>query len=122
MSETTAKTILVIDDQPSIQGFFQAVLESCGHIVITSSDGEEAIKRLRQEPIDLIIVDLVMPGKEGLETIALARREFPELKILVVSGFEQYFKVARMLGADETLSKPVKVETIRQKLRELIGG
>jgi DNA-binding NtrC family response regulator len=121
LSEKTNPTILVVDDDVALQDLFRITLESCGYKVQTSSNGKEGMNQLRQNAaIDLLVTDLVMPEQEGLETIVGARREFPKLKILVVSGYGEYFKVAKLCGAYDCMLKPVELNVLVSKVRELV--
>ena len=79
-------TILIIDDDTQILAVYRAMLEREGHRVIESSDGLSGLEICRTEPVDLVVTDIIMPGKEGLETILELRQEFPELGIIAVSG------------------------------------
>jgi YesN/AraC family two-component response regulator len=84
-----------------------------------AADGKIGMNIQRQEPVDLVITDLIMPEKEGIETIRELRRDFPQLKIVAISGGGRisangYLKVAKTIGADYTFSKPFE-------LKELIG-
>jgi DNA-binding NtrC family response regulator len=121
MSEKANPTILVVDDDVAVRGLFRITLESCGYKVQTSSNGKEGMNQLRQNAaIDLLVTDLVMPEQEGLETIVGARREFPKLKILVVSGYGEYFRVAKLCGAYDCMLKPVELTVLVSKVRELV--
>lgn len=122
------KRILVVDDDPSICTFFRAVLELEGYEVITAENGKLAIRAYQEAEFDLVITDIVMPEKEGLETIrelrGIAGKDLP---IIAVSGGgsvdpEHYLKYARMLGANNTLSKPISHDELINAVAELIGS
>lgn len=103
--------ILVIDDDDQILRTLHQVLELEGHEVVNASNGKEGIKLFKENCADLIITDIVMPEKEGLETIVELRRDFPDVKILAISGGgqvapESYLTLAKHLGALRTLPKP----------------
>ena len=78
--------ILVIDDDDQILRTLHQVLEMEGHEVVDASNGKEGIKLFRENGADLIITDIVMPEKEGLETIMELRRDFPDIKVIAISG------------------------------------
>jgi DNA-binding response OmpR family regulator len=80
------RRILVVDDDPGVRCLFETVLASEGYEVITAGDGEEAVRALREHACRAIVTDLVMPNREGLESIRSIRREFPECGIIAVSG------------------------------------
>ncbi len=102
------------------------ILEMDGHRVIEAVDGEEAMRKLHVEKPDLVLVDLFMPRKEGLETIMQLRRTFPDVKIIAISGGNpthgiSFLDTAKRLGAHRTLAKPFSMETIRDTVAELLA-
>ena len=77
--------------------------------------GKEAIENYRSRPADLVVTDIVMPGQEGLETIMRFREEYPDVKIIAMSGAgrntgQSYLDLAQKLGANRTLAKPFSIE------------
>jgi DNA-binding response OmpR family regulator len=106
--------ILIIDDDDLIRQMLRAVLEREGYDVLDASDGREGLRVFMKNPVDLVVTDLVMPEKEGLEIIIELRRNFPDLKIIAISGGgtvggSQYLDVAGKLGADKIMGKPLKL-------------
>ncbi len=106
------QSILVIDDDENIRLLLRAILEPEGYHILEASDGDKGLKQYQKSPTDLVITDLIMPGKEGIETIRDLRREFPNVKIIAVSGGgrigpDSYLKMAKGVGALRTLSKPI---------------
>jgi CheY-like chemotaxis protein len=117
--------ILIIDDESQIRMMLRMMLESEGYTVDEAADGTEGINLYRKNPADLIITDIIMPGKEGLETIISLRKEYPGIKIIAMSGGgrnnpEGYLKSAKLLGALETFAKPIRKETLLSAVRRLI--
>lgn len=115
-----AQTILVIDDEENIRELVRAVLENAGYEVLDAADGDIGLEVFRSNQVDLIITDLIMPGKEGIETISELRKQQSNLKILAISGAvdsSTYLHLAGHLGADETLGKPFSVN----ELVEIVG-
>jgi two-component system, chemotaxis family, chemotaxis protein CheY len=101
--------ILVIEDERDVGFMLKRVLELAGHQVLSAADGAEGMKLFREAPAELVITDLYMPNQEGLETIMQLRREFPDLKVIAISGNEAagaMLTVARALGAVAALQKP----------------
>ena len=104
-------TILVVDDEPVILRVVCTQLREAGHEVTAAADGAEALKLSCKSPFDLVITDLIMPDKEGIETIMALRRQSPTTKIIAISGGgwnsgKDYLVIARALGAQRTLAKP----------------
>lgn len=117
--------ILVIDDDVLIRKLIVKTLQRAGYDVAASADGLEASRAHRLEPADLIITDLFMPEKEGMEVIMEIRRDFPGVKIIAISGAgslgaTEYLEVARMLGASRTLAKPFTQDDLLAAVRELL--
>jgi DNA-binding response OmpR family regulator len=99
------------------------VLESEGFTVSVAADGEEALRLQRDLPAAVVITDIFMPGKEGIETIFELRKQFPQTKIIVMSGGSRakgmdYLSVARELGAVKALKKPFAPDELIDAVRE----
>ena len=110
-------TILIIDDEAQMLTLYRAILEREGFRVVESTDGNKGIEICRNESIDLVITDIIMPGKEGIETILELRQEFPKMGIVAVSGGgrlgpDNYLLLAEKMGAQRALSKPFKREEL----------
>ena len=123
--EPVQPSILVIDDDETIRLLFQAILEREGYRVADAPDGNMGIKQYRENPTDLVITDLIMPNKEGIETIRDLRREFPNVKIIAVSGGgrigpDSYLKMAKGVGALRTLSKPIDRTALLKTIGEVL--
>lgn len=119
--------ILIIDDDVQTLNMLRQMLEREGYEVMDAPDGKEGLKRYRENPTDLIITDLIMPEKEGIETIRELRRDFPDIKIIAMSGGGRvvpgdYLHMARMLGAQHTFAKPIEREELLAAVRELLTG
>jgi two-component system, chemotaxis family, chemotaxis protein CheY len=118
-------TILIIDDDKQVRDLLRQVLEEEGYTVITSHNGEDGLTRYRNQPADLIVLDILMPDKEGLETILDLRREFPQVKIIAMSGGSERAKLnlldlAKRLGAQCTLHKPFQINTFTEMVRTVL--
>jgi YesN/AraC family two-component response regulator len=118
--------ILLIDDEETFRGTLAKILQREKHEVTTAANGVEAMKHITTDKFDLVITDLVMPEKEGLETILEIRKLLPELKIIAMSGggrgsANDYLKIASKMGADKTLAKPFTKAEIILAIGELVG-
>jgi CheY-like chemotaxis protein len=119
-------TIVVVDDDLWIRAMLRHVLEREGHEVLDAENGIEGTLLCRKHVPDLVITDVHMPGQDGFETIVCLRREFPDLRIIAISGGHQFetdfnLKLTGGLGAERTLSKPIKKETLLSTVRELLN-
>lgn len=117
--------ILVIDDDEDVLRILQRLLEQEGYTVVGAVDSEMGIKMQHDTPFDLIITDILMPGKEGISTISELTNQYPELKIIAISGggdFEPYgyLDIAKRVGAHRTLSKPFTGKEILEAIESLI--
>ena len=104
--------ILVMDDEPSILLMIKKMLEKAGYEVIVASNGKEGMRLFDSEKPDMVITDIIMPEKEGLETIFELRRMHPDLKIIAISGGgrispDGYLPGAKLLGANMVFQKPL---------------
>lgn len=117
--------ILIIDDEPQIRAMLRQMLEREGFEVIDASDGRQGIRLYRESPADLVITDIVMPEKEGLETIMELKKDYPDVKIIAISGgrkigYGEYLGMAELFGAVKTFAKPVQREDLFGAIRELL--
>lgn len=106
-------TILLVDDESSILYVLRKFLSNAGHQVVTAGNGVEAEKMFALHAPELVITDLIMPDKEGLDLITALRRKHPQLPIIAMSAGGRgnnglYLELAQHLGANQTLSKPFK--------------
>lgn len=120
------KSILIMDDDDKFRKMLRKMLEIAGYEVVEAPDGEVGMELYRENPTDLIILDIFMPWKEGLETIMELRRDFPESKILAISGggkmgYYDYLAKARRLGAQKSLTKPFERQEMLEVIEELLA-
>jgi DNA-binding response OmpR family regulator len=117
--------ILIIEDEPQIRSMLRLMLEREGYKVVEAPDGNEGIRRYRENPSDLIITDLIMPNKDGIGMIMDLKKEFPTVKIIAMSGGglnrpEGYLDGAKRLGAMRTLTKPIDREEMLRAIRDTL--
>ena len=117
--------ILVIDDDEQVLDMLYESLMLEGYDVLRASNGEEGLRLYREDPVDLIITDLIMPEKEGIETIIELRQDFPDVKIIAISGggrvgTKDYLHMAKIFGVQRTFNKPVAREQLLDAIKELI--
>jgi DNA-binding response OmpR family regulator len=119
--------ILVIDDDALLNTMVLQMLRQAGYEAIGAPDGNVGLKMLAAQPFDLIITDIVMPEKEGLETIREIRKSGRKIPIIAISGggkisAESYLPLARNFGADYTFQKPFDKEPFLAAVRECLDG
>ncbi len=120
------KKILVIDDENSIRLLLKKMLEREGFDVMTASDGKEGMDIISKAAFDLVITDIVMPEKEGIEIIMELKKGYPDIPIIAISGGgvvipEMYLDLAEKLGAVRTFSKPIDKETLVSTINEILS-
>lgn len=108
---TGKKHVLLIDDEPRMLRVMREILETADHTVFDALNGEAGLDVVLEQPVDLVITDIIMPEKEGIEAIAEIKVEHPYLPIIAISGGSlkgvgSYLETAAVLGACMTLAKP----------------
>ena len=119
--------VLIIEDNEDFRNLTMAWFRKYGIEADGVSNGAEGLARQRERPADVIVTDIFMPEMEGIETIDDLRREFPEVKIIAMSGRDplknfDVFQVARQVGAVRTFSKPFRFEDLIKAVHELGEG
>jgi DNA-binding response OmpR family regulator len=127
--------IIVIDDEEDIRDVLKEVLTRAGYEVNTARNSDDGLELLRNDGADLVITDIIMPGKDGVETAYDIRIEFPNTRIIVISGggnvtpmeyepsaikTEAYLASASAAGADMTLAKPFDRKELLDAVSELV--
>jgi CheY-like chemotaxis protein len=100
--------VLVVDDDQHFRVLARSILEPAGFEVIESEDIEQCLSQLCHQAVDAVILDMVMPGRDGIEAVQELKKLFPEVRIIAVSGAELselYLSVSAHLGADASLEK-----------------
>jgi CheY-like chemotaxis protein len=116
-----AQRILVVDDNPDMRGALKRLLQHLGYEVEAAGDGNQALGIHRARQVSLVITDIFMPGKEGMETIQAFKSEWPWVRVIAMSGGGDvargsYLQVARQVGADAVLQKPFTLESLQEAL------
>ncbi len=118
--------ILIIDDEIQIREMLGQMLSREGYDVINAPDGKVGMKICREQNVDLIITDIIMPEKDGIEMILELRHDFPDLKVIAISGGgrlgpDGYLEMAQKLGAHRTFFKPFNRKEILEAVKELLN-
>ena len=129
--------LLIIDDEEDIRIVLRQILERAGYEVDVAADASEGMDLLRSSGADLVITDIIMPGKDGVQTVYDIRMEFPNTRIIVISGggnvkpmeYEPaaiattaYLASATAAGADLALTKPFEREELLDAVKGLLDG
>ncbi len=113
--------VLVVDDEPQTVKYIAANLRARGYEVLTAQDGREALKTFRENLVDLVILDIMMPGPDGFEVCQAIRRE-SDVPIIMLSARGQEKDIVRALnlGADDYLTKPFGVEEMLARIQAVL--
>jgi CheY-like chemotaxis protein len=119
------KTILVVDDAPMIRELLKAVLEPAGYAVLEAGDGEEALRLLKNNRVDLSIIDIFLPKKGGLQVMGELVKQDKKQKIIAISGGESFnpdaiLELANIFEVAETFSKPIDTGKLLRSVQQLL--
>lgn len=116
--------MLLVDDDADLRLALELALEAAGYTVAVAASADEALAAQRRRPAEVLVTDIFMPDGDGFEVIERFQREFPDTRIVVVSGGgkrtkRDYLAVAKLMKVDATLQKPFEVEALLETLRSL---
>ncbi len=119
-------TILITDDDPTLRAIAIELLAADGHRVLEAGDGDEALLILDTEAVDLLVLDMLMPNKDGLETILELRRRKTPIRILAISSggsmnLDSLLRTAMVFGADRLMSKPLRLSTFASTVADMLA-
>lgn len=119
-------SLLIIEDDDAIRSLLVHFLSSLGHTVREAADGNQGLRQYRAQPADLVLTDMVMPEKEGLATIMELRREYPQARIIAMSGglahnAGLYLHIAERLGAVRIMRKPFSLDEVETAVAEVLA-
>lgn len=103
--------VLIVDDELTVRYALRSALENAGHAVTEACDGAQALSVLSIKPIDVVVIDIIMPKKEGMETIVEIRQDYPSAKVIAISGGGRnrnfdFLEMAQVFGVHGVLKKP----------------
>ncbi len=118
--------ILIVEDDDDLVSLISEKLLECGYEIRVTNDGKQALKALTDETFDLVLTDIVLPEKEGIETIRELKRTRPTLPIIAMSGgglgpSGLYLELAKRFGATRTIAKPFTMFELVSLIQEVLG-
>ena len=117
------KRVLVVDDEPEITLALQVFFLGKGYEMMTASDGLQAMRILRQHPVDLVLLDMKMPGVNGVEVLKFIRSEVPSTRVVVVTAYNlQFQEIVEQIGVEGFLMKPFGIQALTRKVEEVLSG
>ncbi len=119
--------VLIIDDEELVRVTVRQILENAGYEICEASDGRQALEDYKVSRPDLVITDIIMPDKEGIETIIELRAMDPDAKIIAISGggrigANDYLELAKRLGANQVIAKPLNSEKLLQAVETVMAA
>ena len=119
-----ASTVLIIDDEAAIRESLAGILEDEGFAPLSAASAEEGLQVLEEKDVGLVLLDIWMPGMDGIEVMNLIREQFPAMPVVVLTGHRDTETVRKMIGmgVSEYLTKPIHLETLlNQFVKDIIG-
>jgi CheY-like chemotaxis protein len=118
-------SILIADDDPTVRMIACEMLRDGDYAIIEAADGDLAMQVIERVPIDLVVLDLLMPNRDGLEVIRTIRQSHPGIRILAISSGGRasavsYLETARVFGADEVMAKPLRMVSFVAAVERLL--
>lgn len=118
--------VLLIDDEKMLRDVLRDAFEAAGYDVAVAANGTDGVRLFEEAPSDIIVTDILMPDKDGLEVIMELRKRHPNVKIVAISGGDrtgnrQYLRIARELGAARILPKPFRPKELLALVEEVLG-
>jgi CheY-like chemotaxis protein len=125
--------VLVIDDEEDVRRVVEVMLKNAGHDAVQAVDGNDALRQFRRQHFELVICDVFMPDKEGIETLKELRELDPTVPIIMMSGeaptayfwgatHRDYLAMAKALGATRTIEKPFKYSQLIRLVQECLAA
>ena len=113
--------ILLVDDDPSILEILRDLMTIFGHEYVTANDGLEAIEKLKKDSFHIVLTDMMMPGMDGMELLKYINRNYPSIKVIVVTGYDRTFTFTDVIraGASDFISKPFDTDELEAKIDRL---
>jgi CheY-like chemotaxis protein len=123
----TPASILIVDDEADLRDLVIRVLEQAGYQATGAADGNQATRAVANGHFDVVITDLIMPERDGIQVINELRRKFPDVKIIAMSGGghisrEQYLRIAKGMGAHAQLEKPFTNEQLLTTIQSVLAA
>lgn len=117
------RRVLIVDDESQIRDMLREWLTRTGYEVVDASDGKQAIEILRRQSFDVVVADILMPEKDGLEVIMYLQRESPLTRCVAISAPSNrvFLQSAQLLGATRVVEKPFTGAEVEAAIREALG-
>jgi CheY-like chemotaxis protein len=124
---TRQGSVLIVDDDPLQREIGAELLIGAGYACRVAEDGDVALRRLAEGPADVVVLDMIMPNREGIETLSEIRRRWPKIRVVMISAGTRVMtagsllETASALGADAVLAKPLRAETFLPLIAQMFA-
>jgi len=115
------KRVLIADDDSSVRESLKKVLEASGYEVLSAEDGGEAVERITNDSVDLLLLDLEMPRMDGWDVFEGVRARCSSLPVIIITGLASELETKLVPGLDELFEKPIEVLPLLKKIEELLS-
>jgi two-component system, cell cycle sensor histidine kinase and response regulator CckA len=117
------ESVLIVDDDAKVRHLLRSVLEAGGYKVQDTSEGKEALSRIKRNCPDIVLTDIFMPDVDGIELIRMMRQVTRDLSIVAMSGgSDAYLQAASLLGAEATIQKPIQIDALMALMHSISGS
>lgn len=114
------KKILLVDDEPSIQIVYREEFEDDGYQVISAVNGEEGIEKFQTEKPDIVILDILMPGMNGIEVLRQMKMQRPDIPVILSSAFEEFQRDLGSWASEEYIVKSGNLDGLKEAVKRLL--
>ncbi len=115
-------TVLIVEDDRNLLRLYQAELETEGYRVVTAKNGNEAAERVARETPDLIVMDIRMPGRDGLDTMAEILHDYGKIPVILNTSYSSYLDDFMTWAAEAYIIKSADLEPLKNKIREILAA
>ena len=118
-----SKSILIVDDEDDVRLFLEDFLKDRNMDVVTAGSGKKALEAMEKKPADLVLLDIMMPGMDGLECLEHIKKQYPQTKVVMVTALKDESRIARAreLGAIDYIMKPFSLSFLESELTRFIN-
>jgi len=120
MNQQQSKTVLVVDDELSVRQLIRQYLEMTNYAVVEAKDGMNILRKIVDNHVDVVILDILMDNKEGMESIIEIRDQYPDLPVIMISSDPNYLSLSETLGATAIFCKPLNLPELEAAIRKYL--
>lgn len=114
------KKILLVDDEPSIQIVYREEFEDDGYQVISAANGEEGLEKFQLENPDIVILDILMPGMNGIEVLRQMKMQRPDIPVILSSAFQEFQREIGSWASEEYIVKSGNLDRLKEAVKRLL--